>query len=122
MFVIGYHIIVYYYIFIIGFLLAMLRNVKLNVAFIALITILLAIGCIYVANADGINKDQEITIIVYMITAAAAIVSAYFVVVGYLINVIVFEASQTPAIRIFVGNSNGVNDPTLPEHITIITY
>lgn len=100
----------------------MLRNVKLNVAVIFSIMLLFAFSCFYVVNVEGVSKEQKITIVVYLVTAAAAIVSAYFVVVGYLINVVVFEASQTPAIRAIIGNSIVTSNCGASEHITIINY
>ncbi|HIE5389491.1 TPA: hypothetical protein ACXNPR_002875 [Enterobacter cancerogenus] len=105
-----------------GVFILMLRNVKLNVLIIISIIIFLVLACCYVVNTDDVTKDQKVTIVVYMVTAAAAIVSAYFVVVGYLINVVVFEASQTPAIRVLVTNGSVTNELGFREHFTIISY
>ncbi|WGS63653.1 hypothetical protein [Vibrio lentus] len=74
-------------------------------------------------NGQSLDINQKLTLFVYIATACGALISAIFVVYGYLVSLSVFKESQKPKMLIQVLNSQcKVNGNQNFEHQTVIRY
>lgn len=95
---------------------------KLPIIFSVILIVVATMAVILVAD-QSFDLTDKTTIVVYIVTALASLITAIFFVYGYFVNLSAFKESQKPILLLRVNNDRKILEETSENvHQTVIDY